>query len=215
MYQWGSNDGTFAVNDRGRGDVTIMVRLPAKPMSTGGFKVETEGGRVDNLDISIIETSISVKRSFLYSTCPTSTIVQTGDTCTQGCSDCLNNLYEHEKNQNIKVDHSLSCEHKKAGTSKWHCEGFGCLSVDSGCTCAYCYHIKKGDCSDVFKVAVETVKARVCFRYQSKAKCLWVHSYQALANKQVGMLLDEAPETNIRGSIYVQSGEEIRVGAIK
>ena len=159
-----------------------------------------------------MQTRISLAKTFEYSTCSTKTVIMTGDTCTEDCGICLSNLLKLETNQAILKDKSLACNRTLSGTSSWGCDGFGCLSVGSGCTCGYCYDVRSGECHDVYSVGDEVVEVNICVRYLGRSFCKWIRAYSDISDSGFGFILQEKPSVNYRKNLFVESGGLIRTG---
>lgn len=129
----------------------ILLPMTVQPMTTENMSLLSR----------VHDTYIEGVQTFQYYACQSTMISHSADTCTSSCKHCLAGLAEYEgKGQIIKE-----------GSSNWGCEGYSCMAISQGCTCAVCTHRPNGQCHGVFKVEEPTTVVEICFVLDVRAVC--------------------------------------------
>ncbi|AYK39330.1 glycoprotein N [Athtab bunya-like virus] len=132
---------------------------------------------VDNVELDLKVKSVRAQMSYkdCYSTGDTKIISKSTDTCTESCDKCVEELVVPEQ---VLPENVV----KVAKSSSWACDGAGCLSMATGCTCGYCYMTLTGPVWKVCDLELEKVEINLCFNIGGKGMCKWLESVETFAD---------------------------------
>lgn len=165
-------DSQFEIISTSSGD-TIRVdslELDLVPGFTAGIWIDDV-----ELDLKIKGTKAAMVKKSCYNTSDHYINQISTDTCTQSCDDCV-------KNMNLPEGARTDSIVKLPRTSGWSCDGPGCASISTGCTCGWCDLVKTGPMAEVCELELDHLMIDLCFNLGGKGVCKWLRSSESFSD---------------------------------
>ncbi|AIA08881.1 glycoproteins [Ebinur lake virus] len=164
-YEYITAQGTYTAD--GIEGASIITSIPALSGTSVGFKINAKDGTA-LLDIVVYIKSSVVKSVYnhIYDTGPTININSKHDElCTGQCP------------KRIPADPNwLTFSQER--TSRWGCEEFGCLAINTGCVYGSCQDVIRTETKVYRKANEETVMLTVCITYPGHTFCTDVNALE-------------------------------------
>jgi len=143
---------------------TVETDIRLREGFQSGYFLSTKGFTT-KMDMRVTAVWAKYNLIYEYTSCATKMVTESSDTCTDDCEACVNQ-FSHKNKQLFKTIV------KRPGSSGWRCDGFGCMSSGTGCTCGMCYHKPiMSDCLEVWRTTKLTKFFTLCFAIQNRAWC--------------------------------------------
>lgn len=95
---------------------------------------------------------------------------RTGDTCTDYCNKCIEDLLKDPDVVKAKNLTTLT-KNTHSNTASWACDGPGCAAINQGCTCGVCWCKILGDEYSVRELVKEEQRVSLCIQASSEGFC--------------------------------------------
>nr|UEP19794.1 polyprotein [Orthobunyavirus bunyamweraense] len=152
----------------------ITASIPAAGGTSIGYNVRSKDG-FPLLDLIVFVKSAVIKSTYnhIYDTGPTISINTKHDEHCTG--QCPSNI-EHEANW-------LTFSQER--TSRWGCEEFGCLAVNTGCVFGSCQDVIRPETKVYRKAVDEVVILTVCITYPGHTFCTEINAIEPKITEEI------------------------------
>uniref|UniRef100_A0AAN0LK78 Glycoprotein n=1 Tax=Soberanes virus TaxID=3139882 RepID=A0AAN0LK78_9VIRU len=132
------------------------------------YKIENFTGL--NLNVKFSEPQRLCQYKEIYRTGVAKQEFRTGDTCTDYCNTCIENIMKDSDVKEANKTTSLT-KTTHSNTASWACDGPGCAAINQGCTCGVCWCQLLKDEFSVKELVKETQRVSLCIQASAAGFC--------------------------------------------
>lgn len=172
VYKYITADGV--VNSDGIEGAYITAEIPAVSGSSIGYNIISKDNQ-PLLDIIVYIKSAIIKTQYnhIYDTGPTVGInTKHDEQCTGSCPTEI----EHDANW-------LTFSQER--TSRWGCEDWGCLAINTGCVYGSCQDIIRPEARVYRKAMDETILLTACIAFPGQSYCTEINAIEPKITEQI------------------------------